>query len=154
VLLHKGTLVQNKRRMEVTTSAPGISNNFIDVEFLDDTVINLHGYRAMVAIEPEAGDANANGILAIWVLPGGTVQNSDLPTTYGEFGNEDRAPYLWGLKPWAASNQNPFNYEFVSNSSRNIQRGGRVVLQVFIQGLSSGLIRLNTAQTGFTSQVK
>jgi len=140
--------------MEVSTSAPGISNNFIDIDFLDDTVVNLHGYRAMCAIEPELADANANGILAIWVLPGGVVQNSDLPTTYGAFGDEKFAAYLWGLKPWAASNQNPFNYEFVPNSTRNMQRGSRIVFQILIQGLTGGLLRLNTAQTGFTSQVK
>ena len=48
-------MVQNKRRTETSTSAPGISTNYIDVDFIDDTVVNVHGYRAMVAIEKRDG---------------------------------------------------------------------------------------------------
>jgi len=140
--------------MEVSTSAPGISHNYIDVDFVNDTVVNCHGYRAQVAIEPQDADANANGIIAVWVLPGGVIQNADLPTNYGGFGDEDFSPYLWGMVPWTASNQTPFHWEFAPNSSRNMQRGSRIVLHVFIQGMSAGLARLNTTQTMFTSQVK
>jgi len=149
----QGTLVQNKRRMEVSSSAPGISHNYIDLEFVDDTVVNLHGYRAEVTIEPQDADANANGIVAVWVLPGGVIQNADLPTNYGGFGDEDFAPYLWGFHPWTASNQTPMEWVFAPKSTRNMQKGSRIVLHVFIQGLSGGLARLNTTQTGFTSNV-
>ena len=90
--------------MEVSTFAPGISQNFIDLEFLDDTVVNVHGYRAEVAIEPQDADANANGIMIVWVLPGGVIQNADLPINYGQAGDEDFAPYLWGFHPFTASN--------------------------------------------------
>jgi len=113
----------------------------------------LHGYRAMIALEPENADANCNGIVAVWVLPGGVVQNSDLPGTYGGFGDEKFAPYLWGMKPFAASNQTPWEWEFAPQTSRNIQEGGRIVLHVHIQGVSAGLVRLNTVQTGFTNPV-
>jgi len=140
--------------MEVSTGTPGISHSYIDMAFVDDTVVNLHGYIAAVSIEPQDADANSNGMIAVWVLPGGVIQNADLPATFGQFGNEDFAPYLWGMKPFTASNQTPFNWEFSPKTTRNMQRGSRVVLHIFIQGVSAGVNRVNTSQTGFTSQVK
>ena len=147
------TMATNKRRMETSSSNPGISSNFIDVDFLDGTVINVHGYRAMVALEPEADNANSSGFWAVWVLPGGVIQNSDLPTTLGNLGNEDFAPYIWGVGLFAVSNQSPFVIEFAPKTSRNIQRGGRIVLEVVISGLTAGNMSLDTLQTMFTSNV-
>ena len=150
---HGNTMATNKRRIEVSTSAPGVSSNFIDVDFLDGTVVNIHGYRAIVSIEPQDGGANANGFIAVWVLPGGVIQNADLPTTIGTLGNEDFSPYMWGVTVWNASNETPYHWEFTPKTSRNIQRGGRIVLEVGITGLSAGLARLNSVQTMFTSNV-
>ena len=144
----------DKRRIEVSTGTPGLSLNFIDVDFDKGQVVNVHGYRAMVAIEPQDADANANGVIAIYRLPGGVIQNSDLPITYGQFGDEDLAPYLWGIVPWTASNQTPYHWEFAPKTSRTIQAGGRIVLEVAILGISAGLARLNTIQTMFVSSVK
>ena len=144
----------DKRRIEVSTGTPGISSNFIDVAFDKGQVLNVHGYRASIALEPQDADANANGMIAIWVLPGGVIQNADLPATYGAMGNEDFAPYLWGMIPWASSNQTPFHWEFSPKTSRTLQSGARIVLQVLIAGISAGNVRLNTLQTMFTSSVK
>jgi len=146
-------MAKNRRRLEVTSSAPGVSNNFIDLEFVNDAMVNLHGYIAQFAAEPQDADANCNGIWAVWVLPGKTIQNSDLPTTFGEFGNEDRAQYMWGYGPFMASNQTPAVIEFMPKGTRNMARDSRVVLQIFIQGVSAGLVRLNTTQSGFVTSV-
>jgi len=143
--------MKNKRRIEVATGAPGVSINYIDMDFPFGTAVNIHGFRALVSIEPENADANANGFIAIYVLPGGTIQNSDLPLTFGALGDEDVAPYLWGVAPWTASNQSPFNWEFAPKTSRNMQRGGRVVLVLRIEGVSAGGVRHNTVLTCFTS---
>jgi len=144
----------DKRRIETSTGAVGVSTSFIDVEFDKGQVVNVHGYRAMVAIEPQDADANANGIIAVYRLPGGLIQNADLPNGIGAFGDEDTAPYLWGIVPWVASNQTPFHWEFAPKTSRTIQSGGRIVLDVFVAGISAGLARINTVQTMFTSAVK
>ena len=147
-------MFKNKRRLEVSTGTPAAnSNSFIDMDFETDTVVNIHGYRAEFAIEPQDADANANGLWAVWVLPGGVIQNADLPSSYGAFGQEDFAPYLWGYGPFIASNQTPEHIIFAPKTSRNMQSGGRIVLQIFIQGISAGLARLNTTQTCFTSNV-
>ena len=146
-------MAKNKRRIEVTSSAPGISNNFIDLEFVNDAMVNLHGYIAQAILEPQDADANYNGIWAVWVLPNATIQNSDLPTTYGEFGNEDRSQYMWGYGPTAGSNQTPGVIDFRPKGTRNMARDSRVVFQIFIQGISAGLVRLNTTQSGFVTQV-
>jgi len=147
-------MAKSKRRTEVSTGNPGVGSvSFIDVDFLQGQVVNVHGYRCMVAIEPENADANCNGMMAVYVLPGGVIQNSDLPNTIGDFGNEDFAPYLWGITPFAASNQTPFHWVFEPKTTRNIQEGGRVVLDIYLSGVSAGLVRIVTAQTMFTKPV-
>ena len=123
------------------------------MEFEKGQTVNLHGFRMEWILEPEDADANANGTWAVWVLPGGVIQNTDLPSTFGEFGNEDFAPYLWGIGVWACSNQTPTTINFAPASTRNIQTGGRVVLQLFVNGLSAGLIRHRGVLTGFTTPV-
>jgi len=153
VVTHGRTM--DKRRLESSTGTPGAGSvSFIDMEFDKGQVINLHGYRASVAIEPQDADANANGMIAVYRLPGGVIQNSDLPKTIGDFGNEAWAPYLWGIVAWCASNQTPYHWEFAPATSRTVQDGGRIVLDVYIAGISAGLARVNTIQTGFTSPVK
>jgi len=144
-------LVKNKRRVEVATGQTGVGISFIDIEFEKGQTVNLHGFRAEFITEPEDATANANGTWAVWVLPGGVIQNTDLPTTFGEFGNEDFAPYLWGIGVWASANETPSLTTFAPKSTRNIQSGGRVVLQIFVNGISGGLLRQRTVLTGFTT---
>ncbi len=153
VVSHGSTM--DKRRIEVSTGTSGVGQSFIDMSFDKGQVINLHGYRASVAIEPQDADANANGFIAIFRLPGGLITNGDLPVTYGALGDEKKyGAYLWGVIPWTASNQTPFHWEFAPKTSRTIQAEGRILLQVQISGISAGVARINTIQTGFTSAVK
>ena len=146
-------MAKSKRRIEIATGTPGISNSFIDIEFDKGQVVNVHGFRMEQVIEPQDQDANANGVTAIYVLPGGVIQNSDLPTTLGTFGDEGTAPYLWGIFPWVASNQTPSHYIFEPKTSRNIQAGGRIVVDLRVDGLSAGLVRQTTCITCFTTPV-
>jgi len=147
-------MAKNKRRVEIATgTAAAASNSFIDMDFEKGQVVNVHGLRMEIMIEPEVGDANANGVWALWVLPGGAIQNSDLPSTYGAFANEDFAPYLWGIGVWGAANQTTVHILFDPDTSRNIQAGGCIVAHIMVNGLSGGLIRQNTLITCFTTPV-
>ena len=137
----------------MATGFTGIGNTFVDIAFDKGQSLNIHGFIYTLALEPEQADANSNGIVAIYVLPGGTIQNSDLPVTFGNFGDEDIAPYLWGLKTWTASNQTPFHWEFMPKTSRNMQAGGRIVADLRIEGLTGGNIRHNQSITCFTSAI-
>ena len=146
-------MAKDKRRVEVATGFSGIGNNFVDMAFDKGQSFNIHGFRYNLALEPEAGDANANGIVAIYVLPGGTIQNSDLPVAFGTFGDEDIAPYLWGMMPWVASNEATYTWEFAPKTSRNMQAGGRIVADLRIEGLTAGNIRHLQTMTCFTSAI-
>jgi len=139
--------------MEVATGNPGISNNFIDMAFDKGQAVNIHGLRCENIFEPEDADANANGMWAVWVLPGGVVQNTDLPSSFGQYGDEDFAPYLWGMGPWAATNQTPAHIVFAPASTRNMQSGGRIVFELSISGVSAGLVRHRTTITCFTTPI-
>ncbi len=142
-----------KKRLEVSTGTSGIGDSFIDMEFLNDTNVNLHGYIAQVMIEPEDADANANGILGVWVLPNDVIQNSDLPVGVGPWGDEKHSQYLWAMAPWGASNQNPFHWMFKPVTTRNMARESRIVLQIRVNGISAGLARIITTQSGFVTTV-
>ena len=153
VVSHGSALVKNKRRIEVATGTSGVGVNFIDMNFDKGQAVNIHGLRVESVMEPENADANANGIWALWVLPGGVIQNGDLPTNFGSFGDEDFAPYLWGIGVWQASNQTPDRILFAPSSTRNMQAGGRIVFELHVSGISAGLLRYNEAITCFTTAI-
>jgi len=142
-----------KRRVETTTTtATATQNRTLTMDLDDADAVNVHGFRMCLSLEPENADANANGTWAVYCLPGGTIQNADLPLTIGALGNEDSAPYLWGLGCWVASNQGPLNaLEFAPKTSRNCQKGARIVLVVTFDGVSAGAVRSNMIMTCFTS---
>ncbi len=142
-----------KKRLEVSEGTSGIGTSFIDMSFDNDANVNVHGYIAQVAIEPRDVDANANGIVGVFVLPGGVIQNTDLPSTYGLWGDEDLSQYLWAFAPWTASNQTPFHWIFAPKSSRNMARGSRIVLDVRVNGITAGLAQINTTQSCFVTAV-
>ena len=123
------------------------------MDFEKGQTVNVHGFRASWVLEPEVENANATGLWAVWVLPGGVIQNSDLPQTFGDFGNEDFAPYFWGMGSWVATNQTGGMIEFALKSTRNIQSGGRIVFEILVGGLTSGAIRHRGVLTCFTTPV-
>ncbi len=145
-------MVKNKRRTESASGTSGASSvNFIDIDFPQGQAVNLHGFRVEFITEPEDADANANGAWGVYVLPGGVIQNSDLPQTSADMGNEKFAPYLWGTGVWASANQTPSHTEFAPKSTRNLQEGARVVLIIVMSGVSAGLVRHRSIITGFTT---
>ena len=146
-------MVKNKRRVEVATGTTGVGTNFIDMEFTKGQAVNIHGLRVEAWWEPQDQEANANGIWALWVLPGGVIQNGDLPSTHGNFGNEDFAPYLWGIGTWQATNQTPGHMMFAPSSTRNMQEGGRLVFEFLVNGISAGVLRHNDVITCFTTPI-
>jgi len=152
MVTHVLTMSKQKRRIEVATGTSGVANNYIDIDFEHSTEINVHNFRMMSSVEPEIGDANCNGIWAVWVLPSGLVQNADLPTSFGAFGDDSKyGAYLWGMGVFTASNQTPATWEFAPKTSRNIQRDGRIVYHLLFAGVSSGLVRHNTCITCYTT---
>jgi len=146
-------MAKDKRRIEVVTANSAIGNGFLDMAFDAGQSLNIHGFRFNLAFEPEIGEANSNGIVGIYVLPGGVIQNSDLPVALGSFGDEKTAPYLWGLMPWTATNQTPYTWEFAPKTSRNMQAGGRIVADLRIEGQSAGNTRQLMTMTCFTSAI-
>ena len=146
-------MAKSKRRVEVATGTSAIASNFIDIAFDKGQSFNVHGFRVESIQEPENADANANGIWAVWVLPGGVIQNADLPQTFGEFGDEKWAPYLWGIGVWASANQTSNHVLFAPMTSRNLEAGSRIVFQLRVNGVSAGLVRHNESITCFTKAI-
>ena len=128
----------------------GGSENVI-ITLDESDAVNFHGMHYCFSIEPEDGDANANGFWVVYCLPAGLVNLTDLPANFADLDNEDFLPYVWGVGCWTASNQAPFHYEFAPSTSRNCQNGARILGRVTMTGISAGNARINQTMTGFTS---
>ena len=140
-----------RRRLEAETSSSGVGTQSIATLTFDETdVVNFHGMHYCFSIEPVNGDANANGWWVLYCLPAEIIQAADLPQSFADLDNEDFLPYVWGVGCWTASNQAPFHYEFQPTTSRNCQRGARVLGVINIEGVSAGNVRVNQTITGFT----
>ena len=141
-----------RRRVAADSDALGVTVSYLDIDQDEADVANVHGVSACFSLEPENADANANGFWVLWCLPGPSViQNSDLPHTIGQLGDQKYAPYIWGMGCWTASNQAPFHYEFRPKTSRNCQKDARIKLQIENLGVSAGLVRVIRTMTLFQS---
>ncbi len=139
-----------RRRLDAESTSSGIGQTTIQVQFDETDAVNFHGMHYCFSIEPENADANANGFWVVYCLPAGVISNSDLPQSFAQLDNEDFLPYVWGVGCWTASNQAPFHYEFAPSTSRNCQKGARILAVIDIEGVSAGNVRVNQTMTGFT----
>ena len=145
-----------RRRLSTTTDSNStLNSNSADrftLEFDETNATNVHGLRYCFSIEPEVGEANANGFWALFCLPSGQPGINTLPATIGTLGDDaDWSPYLWGLGCWTASNQAPYHGEFNPSTSRNCQRNAQIVAYVVKEGISAGAVRIIQTLTAFTN---
>ena len=144
-----------RRRLDTTTDSNTDLNtraDSVEITIDEGDAVNVHGVRYCFSIEPEVGEANANGWWVVFCLPAGLLQTSDLPATIGNLGDDTKySPYMWGLGCWTASNQAPYHGEFNPKTSRNCQRNARIVGYVVKEGISSGAVRIIQTLTCFTS---
>ena len=141
---------QQRRRLEAESEARGIGQAFAQLDFDETDVVNFHGLHYCFSIEPENADANANGFWVLYCLPAQIIAAVDLPQSFAALDNEDFLPYVWGVGCWTASNQAPFHYEFAPGTSRNCQKGARLLGVISLEGISAGNVRVNQTITGFT----
>ena len=141
-----------RRRLEAETDSKAVNTRMNVTLTMDESdAVNFHGMHYCFSIEPEVADANANGWWILYCLPSQVISVADLPTSFALLDNEDFLPYVWGVGCWTASNQAPFHYEFAPGTSRNCQKGARIIGQIGLEGVSSGNVRINQTITGFTS---
>jgi len=142
-----------RRRLDAQSDQEAVNNHSTVTITQDETdAANMHGVHYCFSIEPENADANANGFWVLYCLPAGIINvASDLPNNFADLDNEDFLPYVWGVGCWTASNQAPFHYEFAPSTSRNCQKGARIVARISVTGVSAGLVRINQTLTCFQS---
>jgi len=141
-----------RRRIAVNSALLGVgSNMYTELTFDESDSVNFHGARFCFSLEPEVGDANANGFWVVYCVPSDVIATSDLPTTFAQLASDEYNAYVWGIGCWTASNQAPYHMEFAPSTSRNCPREARVFLQVLQNGITTGNSRCNTVITGFTS---
>ena len=129
-----------RKRIHAGTFNPAVSaqSNLVGT-ITEANGVNVHGLWTDFSIEPENADANANGTWVLWCLPDAV---SAVPAIgVGTLETEGSNPYIWACGTWIASNQTPFHGNVRPMSSRNCQNGARIVLSIFNQGVSAGLVR-------------
>ena len=141
-----------RRRLDAQFDQEGLNGvSRTTINLTEGPSVNFHGLHYCFSIEPENGDANANGFWVLYCLPAGVISvTADLPSSFADLDNEDFLPYVWGVGCWTASNQAPFHYEFAPRTSRTCQNGARIHAQVVVTGVSAGQVRINQTMTGFT----
>ena len=141
-----------RRRLDSDSIAAGVgTTQNVEIDLDETDSVNFHGMHYCFSIEPENADANANGFWVLYCLPAQVINLADLPTTFGTLDDEGFLPYVWGVGCWTASNQAPFHYDFAPATSRNCQRGARILGRITLAGVSAGNVRVNQTLTGFTS---
>ena len=149
-------LRSNRRRLDTNTDSNTVlqqnANDIVEIEQSETAIANFHGLHYCFSIEPEVGGANANGFWVLLCLPAGLIQRDDLPETFGELADDTRfSPYIWGLGCWTASNEAPYHMEFAPKTSRNCEKGARVIAYVIKDGISSGAVRIVQTLTLFST---
>ncbi len=140
-----------RRRLDAQSDQAALnSRKTVEILLDESDAVNIHGVHYCFSIEPEDGGANANGFWVLYCLPAGVINITDLPNDFAGLDNEDFLPYVWGVGCWTASNEAPFHYEFAPSTSRNCQKGARIISTIVATGISAGQVRMNQTLTGFT----
>ncbi len=142
-----------RRRFHAISDAVGVGTATILTAAIDESNgVNIHGLRLGFICEPETGDANANGMWALWCLPDEVTGAPSTVTATMEL--EGSNAFLWACGVWAASNQTPYCLpETALGTSRNCQQGARLVLTVHKEGVSAGNVRVRSFMTFHTKSL-
>ena len=125
--------MKQARKMEADTAALQALQGLTS-QIVAERAHNIHGLICEINVESEVMEANSNGHWAVYLFPGNVANNNDLLETWNDWDDEVVTQYLWGQGLWMASNQTPFHMRFAPKTSRNVPKGGRVVLRTWVEG--------------------
>ena len=119
----------------------GVANTADLVAVIDESNgVNAHNLHASFTCEPDSTDANAAGQWWILCIPD---EASAIPvSTNAGLEAELSNAFIWASGLWVASNQTPYHSgDITFKTSRNCQNGARLVLGVFVEGITAGSTR-------------
>ncbi len=96
---------------------------------------NFHNIWGSVSVEPQNGDANAQGTWALLLMrEGATTPTLTDVVVNGEVNNA----IIVACGVWSASNQSPYNTSFHPATSRTLQAGDKMTLICIVTGITVG----------------
>ncbi len=134
--------MQRKRMHANSSTAAAAANSTNLIATIDESNgVNAHNIHLSFTCEPDSTDANGAGQWWLLCMPD---EASAVPAcSIAVLENEQSNAFLWAAGTWAASNQTPFcSGDITFNTSRNCQNGARLVLGVFVEGLTAGIVRV------------
>ena len=117
------------------------------VATIDETNgVNAHNIHFSITIEADSTDANSKGQWVLWCIPD---ENSAVPSSsQAALEAEGSNAFLWACGLWAGSNQTPYNSgDIYLKTTRNCQRGARLVLGTHVEGVTAGSNRIDKMLT-------
>jgi len=143
--------MQRKRVHMETNDIPAGTGINLEAVVDETNGVNIHGLIANFGIEPLDGNANATGTWVLYCIPdeASNIASYSISVAEGEQVNA----FVWACGIWACSNQQPFNKEVKLGTSRNCQRGARIVLQVRPENISAGQVKVIRSLCYFTKSL-
>ncbi len=99
--------------------------------------VNFHNVWASFNAEPQDADANMQGTWVLFIRRTGQVTVS---FTDVNVNNETQNQFIIACGVFGASNQMPFTKEIHPSTSRTLEAGDNLVLQVVATGITVGLV--------------
>ena len=97
--------------------------------------VNFHNIWGSLTVEPTTAGANASGQWVLFVQPVGVAVVAHLEA---DINLEEKNPRIIACGVFAASNQTPFNMSINPKTSRNLNAGDRLILQITLEQITSG----------------
>ncbi len=142
-----------RKRVHYKTETKAAGQNSALTYTIDESNgVNAHNVHVNFICEPQDADANAHGSWVLWCLPDAV---SSLPSgIIAVLEVEGSNQFLWASGLWSASNQTPFTLGDTSfRTTRNCANGSRLILQVTMEGVSAGVVRIDTMLTANTKSL-
>ncbi len=97
--------------------------------------VNFHNIWGSVSAEPQTADANCQGT---WILFVRRVGQISVTYTDTNVNNETQNQYIIACGIYSASNQAPYTISVHPETSRTLEAGDSLVLQLVVTGISAG----------------
>ncbi len=124
-----------------TKGAGGQTNVQLVVPTSPREEINFHNIWGSVSVEPEVSGANGNGW---WVLHKIHASQAVPTFTVSVVNNETHNANIIACGTFVSSNEGPFTSDAINpKTSRTLEAGDNLILSVFVNGVSSGNVRIN-----------
>jgi len=141
-----------RRRVHTIQETVAVNTAVDLIGTIDETNgVNAHGMRCSFTCLPDQQNANADGHWVIWCIPDEATAVPPIGT--GALELEASNAFMWAIGTWSGSNETPYCKDIELGTSRNCQKGARLVLSIRADDLTAGMLEVRASMTYFTKSL-